>query len=174
METSVRKSVVHSWGSEQSVNTWYMFSWTHILVLPWKKGFAVLYNNFESMSYSGILFRTLSLTIYTCIIISLLSQAETVWGFIFCFCQFCCVSKIVFPFSLTHNVISWEGDDDRKSLVILVFYSNSQHTSLKWKRLNHLEETQFISQNKLKYKWSQAYSFSHYSYLWTPQQLSPH
>lgn len=54
METSVRKSVVHSRGSEQSVNTWYTFSWTCIPALPWKKGFAGFYNNFESMPYSGI------------------------------------------------------------------------------------------------------------------------
>lgn len=128
-ETSVRKNVVHGWGSEQSVNIWYVFSWTCIPMLPWKREFAGLYSNFESISYSDILFRSLFLTIYTCIIISLVSQAETIWGFIFCFCKFCCLWKAVFPLSLIYNIILWERDEDRESLAILVFYANSQHIS---------------------------------------------
>lgn len=150
-ETSVRRSVVHSWGSKQSVNTWYTFSWMCIPMLPWKRGFAGLYNSFESMSVLDILFRSLSLHYYyPCIIhlhYSLVSQVETVWGFIFHFCQFCCVWKAVFPFSLTYNIILWERDEDRVSLAILVFTPKAS-TSQKWKMPSFLEETQFISQNR--------------------------
>lgn len=74
-------------------------------------GFAGLYNNFECMSYSDILFRSLSLTIYTCIMICLVSQAETVWVFIFCFCWFTVFESYIS--FLTHNVILWDRDEDR-------------------------------------------------------------
>lgn len=94
-----------------------------------KGGLQDFYNNFESISHSDILLRSLSLTIHPCIIISLASQAETVWGFIFCFCKFRCVLKVVFPLSIIYNIILWERDEDRESLAILVFYANSQHTS---------------------------------------------